>query len=736
MATTIRIIGLTFILAQSTQDVLAGGTRYVDASAAAGGDGLSWQTAYVHLQDALATADVGVVEIRVAQGVYVADRSADAPDGTGDRDATFSLRSGLAIRGGYAGLQSDEPDQRDPLLHETVLSGDLLQNDGPDFAGMEENVYHVVTALNVDQSAVLDGVTVVGGRADGPHFGPSPESRDQGSAVNVYHSTPTLRECTFRNNWAINHGTVNDHGGATVVNCTYEANYARSHGAGHYIHAGVTASVTLCFFQRNRTPGDGAGAYCQSDDATFSFCFFDGNIADNHGGGLYHATGSAVTVVDCTFANNRAETGGGQYVTDAAPIVERTMHCLNFAGTGGGLYAADSLVLLNECSWLENDAPLGDGGAGVWLAGGEATVADNVFLDNVGFNGAGLYLGHAIQAEVRDCLFRNNQAINDNGGGISNADCDPLIERCLFEDNGASTNSDNPFVSGGAIANYLSAPIIRDCVFRRNSSTYVGGAIYCEGPSTPSGNYALIDSCVFEDNRAEDGGAIQNFYSSPVIVNSVFAHNVVASDRPFSRNGGAIMNNYDCFPTIRFCTFVANSGLAGGAIMNATSFPVIENSIFWDNEGGQIADEWGGAAELRFCNIEGGWGGVGEGNFAANPAFSNPVDREYGLDPASPCIDAGDPNYDQAVASTLDLAKNPRVINCRVDVGAFESTLVTMVPGDLDRSGVVGEEDIDAFVRTLTGQGSLADECIADLTGDGAVTVRDINPFVAAVLGR
>ena len=62
-------------------------TLYVDESASSGGDGLTWETAYIFLQDALTLANTSnmVKEIRVAQGTYIPDANSSNPDGSGDR---------------------------------------------------------------------------------------------------------------------------------------------------------------------------------------------------------------------------------------------------------------------------------------------------------------------------------------------------------------------------------------------------------------------------------------------------------------------------------------------------------------------------------------------------------------------------------------------------------------------------------------------------------------------------
>ena len=143
-------------------------TIYVDADAAAAGDGAGWATAYRFLQDALVFASVpanAVTEIRIAGGLYTPDKSQANPSGTGDREATFQLINGVAIQGGYAGAGEPDPDARNIALHTTVLSGDLLGNDdGPPSNGAE-NSYSVTTGSGTDTTALLDGLTITGGRA-------------------------------------------------------------------------------------------------------------------------------------------------------------------------------------------------------------------------------------------------------------------------------------------------------------------------------------------------------------------------------------------------------------------------------------------------------------------------------------------------------------------------------------------------------------------------------------------
>lgn len=111
---------------------------YVDASAPAGGDGQSWQTAFNDLQIALLlihrTNSVGFeAEFRMAGGVYRPDL------GTRDRRMPFFVEQGDRIVGGFAGSADPDPHRNDPSLFPTVLTGDLLANDGEDPSSRVDN---------------------------------------------------------------------------------------------------------------------------------------------------------------------------------------------------------------------------------------------------------------------------------------------------------------------------------------------------------------------------------------------------------------------------------------------------------------------------------------------------------------------------------------------------------------------------------------------------------------------
>ena len=157
---------------------LPAATIYVDTDSVASHNGHSWQTAYHKLQDALAVA-VSSDEIHIAQGVYRPDETFIEPGGTREQSATFDLAVDITLKGGYAGLGTPDPNVRDIDAYETILSGDLDENDSAvtnasqllSDPNRSENSYHVISITGGTASLVLDGFTVTGGMAVGvdPH---------------------------------------------------------------------------------------------------------------------------------------------------------------------------------------------------------------------------------------------------------------------------------------------------------------------------------------------------------------------------------------------------------------------------------------------------------------------------------------------------------------------------------------------------------------------------------------
>lgn len=218
---------------------------YVDTDAVGANNGSSWENAYNFLQDALADANSSrkPVEIRVAQGTYTPDSNSTQPDGSGDRQATFQLIDGVALKGGYAGFGEPNPDARDVQFYETVLSGDLQGNDdGLD--NIYENSFRVVTGSGTNLTAVLDGFIVTASTGERP---------DECGGLYNYLGGPTVSNCTFFGNRGLYGGNsiYNRYGHPTISNCFFDGD---EQNIGLFNEIG-SLTITNCIFVRNSQCG-------------------------------------------------------------------------------------------------------------------------------------------------------------------------------------------------------------------------------------------------------------------------------------------------------------------------------------------------------------------------------------------------------------------------------------------------------------------------------------------------
>ncbi len=360
-----RKISPPFVFIITTGDVWTFQTSqriiYVDDDATGANDGSSWENAYRYLQDALADANASPkpLEIHVAQGTYRPDEDTLHPDGTGDRTAAFQLINGVTLKGAYAGLGAPEPNDRNIDLYETMLSGDLNGDDGPDFANRNDNSSHVFyhpQGLNLDNTAVLDGFIISAG--------------DSSQGLNLYR---------------LGGGMYNYQSSPTVSNCTFTANYAYSAGGGMYNYRN-SPTVNNCTFKGNRTLGDGAGMSNMYGTPTVDRCTFTANYAGYDGGAMDNSV-SSPTLRNSTFINNLAARYGGGIcnVYDSSPTVTNCTFTANttvyYGGHGGGVYnSVRSNPMVEVCTFSRNSAEAG-GGMCNWY-NSNPTVRNCTFADN------------------------------------------------------------------------------------------------------------------------------------------------------------------------------------------------------------------------------------------------------------------------------------------------------------------------------------------------------------------
>jgi len=324
MRRAIVTIAAVILTAGTLSAVTHGKTIYVDAGAAGANNGTTWADAYKFLQDALTDANSSEkpVEIRVAQGVYKPDRSGPEPNGTGDREATFQLISGVTLKGGYAGFGQPDPNARDIELYETILSGDLESNDDVNDIDVldpcdllnrpsrAENSYHVSNGSRTDATAVMDGLIITGGNANLMKIPPGPH--DKGGGMYNDSGNPTLIHCTFSNNGAY-------YGGAMYNGC-----------------------FNTCI--RPPCPGP-----CQGGSPTLTNSIFSNNSAGLYGGGMFNYNSSS-TLISCIFSRNSAEwRGSGMFNAYNNPTV---INCILWDNSDSQIEGPTSVIYSNiEGGW-------------------------------------------------------------------------------------------------------------------------------------------------------------------------------------------------------------------------------------------------------------------------------------------------------------------------------------------------------------------------------------------------
>ena len=620
---------------------------YVDDDANGLNNGTSWENAYTYLQDALAAAPTVVlpVEIRIAQGTYKPDL------GTGftqaDKEATFQLINKVNLVGGYAGLGQTDPNLRDIELYETILSGDLNNNDIIDPNASEQsskqsrsdNSYRVITSRYIHNSTSIDGLTITGGNANDTSY-------QTGGGMYNYYSDLIINNCTFKNNSAYNgagvfnyfyspkytnckfiENTAENNGGGiynsrasiTLTNCTINKNTAKVNGGGMYnnydnsilknctISSNMAKSggggifneysnlnITDCLFNSNQSVNDGGGLYNYYSKPVLSNCTFNENTSSD-GGGIYNDSQSNASITSCTFKTNHAKMGGAMYNYHSSnPVITSCIFSENKAdSSGGGTYNNNSAPTIINCTYTGNIS-YSEGGGIRNASSSNPTITNCSFMMNSSSFGGGICNYSSCNPTITDCSFIGNE-VTSNGGGIQNSyQSNPKVINCLF-----SRNLANGF--GGGMFNYSSSsPTITNCIFSENESKNLAGGIYNQNSCNPN-----INECTFIKNMAKDhGGGMYNYDSNPTLTNCTFRENMSENQgggmfnnksnpsltnctfrkNNASSSGGGIYNESSDISSIKMCILIENiAGVSGGAMYNDKCTAKLPNSIFLGN---------------------------------------------------------------------------------------------------------------------------------------------------------
>ena len=454
---------------------------YVKENGAGNQDGTSWDNAFATLQEGLdeATSDK---QIWIAKGTYYPTKDALGNDNPANaRTKTFQMKDGVAIYGAFKGDDNNETVAgRVFLSNETILSGDLgTLNDNSD------NAYHVFyhpVGTNLDETAVLDGVTITAGNANNTS-GPFDDSRGGGMYNNK--SNPMLNNVNMSNNFASNGGGMyNLESNPILTNVDIVENRA-GHGAGIM---NVSSSPTLNYVKihQNEATGDNGG-----------------------GGGMMNLDDSNPTLTNVEITNNKADgqygAGGGIYNEDSSPNLTDAIIANNVATVnGGGMYNKNSTLKMESITFESNSTTTDSGvvgGGGMLNTNSELILEKSVFKNNISARyGGGMYNGNS-EIEMNNVDFEGNESTH--GGAISNNSSKSVtVQGGTFTKNTSlATNSNG---NGGAF--YLQGNGVFDLTevtIENNKSEGSGGAIYSSGA-----NVTINEGEITNNDASGSGGGI------------------------------------------------------------------------------------------------------------------------------------------------------------------------------------------------------------------------------------
>jgi len=272
---------------------------YVDADRWAGSDtGMSWDNAYLNLQDALKAArDCGCNEIWVAEGTYYTHTDTDEAY----YDIAFELVNGIPVYGGFGGNETSR-GSRNRLTNETILEGDI-NGDG------DSETNYIIKAVDVNEATILDGFTLRKGYY---------------AAIQIDGGSPIIKHNKVSENFSKGIECI-EQSSPDITNCQIQGNIGDIYKAGIYCEDS-DANIACCIIKDN----GGHGIKCSNSDANITLCLIGGNTNN----GIY-----------------------GKDMSDTSAIVMKNNWIYKNGGSGINLYCGEEEIdsVIQNNTIVDND---------------------------------------------------------------------------------------------------------------------------------------------------------------------------------------------------------------------------------------------------------------------------------------------------------------------------------------------------------------------------------------------
>ena len=497
-----------------------------------------------------------------------------------------------------------------------------------------------------------------------------------------------------------------------VTNGTYTITSEIAVPSGITLRGGVDRSATLL---TGGYPATTNRIINLSGGVVHGFTITNGYIDVGAGGGVYMGTEGG-TISNCTIVGNSvasialtssARYGGGGVCIDLAVnglVQNCDIRANRSVGVGGKSQGGGGVMLYYGTATIRNclivDNVNDNEGGGAYLNGSGTVMEDSVISNNVSYSRAGgVFIRYG--GKVRGCEIVENVVTaikNAQGGGVFFS-YGGSISNCTVRGNVSDRAGGSQNNYGGGAYILLGGDIIDSTitenegyrgggVYATGNASNVGGSIrnslICENEATERGaggglyltggkdGGPLVENCTIVNNESGYGGGIE-FASGGRARNCLVAANKAVW------YGGGLRGKLGEMGYVENCTIVRNdAGDTGGGVN--LEIGSLTNCIVWYNEAPQstnlFADTGVNVGYSCSPDLTDGLAG----NLAGIPYFKDSgagaglsaTLGDYRLAGRSPCIDTGI-NLPWMVGA-LDFEGNPRVYpaNGRVDMGVYE----------------------------------------------------------------